>query len=64
MRSRLHVPRPPARPGEKPDFSYVGVSPAGAAARPDPNAPLSETEFLSREMVRVLDDNGRAVGPW
>jgi 2-oxoisovalerate dehydrogenase E1 component alpha subunit len=64
MRSRLHVPRPPARPGEKPDFSYVGVSPAGAAARPDPNAPLSETEFLSKEMVRVLDDNGRAVGPW
>lgn len=64
MRSRLHVPRPPARPGEKPDFSYVGVSPAGAAARPDPNASLSETEFLSREMVRVLDDNHRAVGPW
>lgn len=64
MRSRLHVPRPPARPGEKPDFSYVAVSPAGAAARPDPNAPLSETEFLSREMVRVLDDKHRAVGPW
>jgi len=64
MRSRLHVPRPPARPGEKPDFSYVSVSPAGAAARPDPNAPLSETEFLSKEMVRVLDDSGRAVGPW
>lgn len=64
MRSRLHVPRPPARPGEKPDFSYVAVSPAGAAARPDPNAPLSETEFLSKEMVRVLDDNHRAVGPW
>ncbi|GFE81743.1 2-oxoisovalerate dehydrogenase subunit alpha [Steroidobacter agaridevorans] len=64
MRSRLHVPRPPARPGEKPDFSYVAVSPAGAAARPDPNAPLNETEFLSREMVRVLDDKGRAVGPW
>lgn len=64
MRSRLHVPRPPARPGEKPDFSYVSVSPAGAAARPDPNAPLSETEYLSRDMVRVLDDNHRAVGPW
>ncbi len=64
MRSRLHVPRPPARPGEKPDFSYVGVSPAGAAARPDPNASLTDTEFLSREMVRVLDDNHRAVGPW
>jgi 2-oxoisovalerate dehydrogenase E1 component alpha subunit len=64
MRSRLHVPRSPARPGEKPDFSYVAISPAGAAARPDPNASLDETEFLSREMVRVLDDEHRAVGPW
>src|SRR5688572_12592647 len=64
MRSRLHVPRPPARPGEKPDFSYVAISPAGSAARPDPNAALAETESLSREMVRVLDDEHRAVGPW
>jgi 2-oxoisovalerate dehydrogenase E1 component alpha subunit len=64
MRSRLHVPRPPARPGEKPDFGYVAISPAGSAARPDPNAALTETESLSREMVRVLDENHRAVGPW
>jgi 2-oxoisovalerate dehydrogenase E1 component alpha subunit len=64
MRSRLHVPRPPARPGEKPDFSYVAISPAGAVARPDPNAALTETESLSRDMVRVLDENHRAVGPW
>jgi 2-oxoisovalerate dehydrogenase E1 component alpha subunit len=64
MRSRLHVPRPPARPGEKPDFNYVAISPAGSIARPDPNALLAETESLSREMVRVLDDKHRAVGPW
>jgi 2-oxoisovalerate dehydrogenase E1 component alpha subunit len=64
MRSRLHVPRPPARPGEKPDFSYVAISPAGSVARPDPNAALTETESLSRDMVRVLDENHRAVGPW
>lgn len=64
MRSRLHVPRPPARPGEAPDFSYVSVSPAGALARPDPNAPLAQTEDLATGMVRVLDDNDRAVGPW
>lgn len=64
MRSRLHVPRPPARPGEAPDFSYVAISPAGAVARPDPNAPLTETESLSKDMVRVLDDKHRAVGPW
>lgn len=64
MRSRLHVPRPPARPGEAPDFSYVSISPAGALARPDPNAPLAQTEDLATGMVRVLDDNDRAVGPW
>ena len=64
MRSRLHVPSPPARPGEKSDFSYVAISPAGTVARPDPNAALTETESLSREMVRVLDENHRAVGPW
>jgi 2-oxoisovalerate dehydrogenase E1 component alpha subunit len=64
MRSRLHVPRPPARPGEKSDFSYVAVSPAGSVARPDPNAALAETESLSRDMVGVLDENHRAVGPW
>jgi 2-oxoisovalerate dehydrogenase E1 component alpha subunit len=64
MRSRLHVPRPPARPGEAPDFSYVAISPAGAAARPDPNAPWAETESLSKSMVRVLDDKHRAVGQW
>jgi 2-oxoisovalerate dehydrogenase E1 component alpha subunit len=64
IRSRLHVPRPPARPGEAPDFSYVAISPAGAVARPDPKAPLSQTENLATELVRVLDDNHRAVGPW
>lgn len=64
MRSRLHVPHPPARPGDTPDFSYVALSPAGAVARPDPNAPLAELGHLSTELVRVLDDEHRAVGPW
>jgi len=64
MRSRLHVPRPPSRPGEAPDFSYVAISAAGSVARPDPNASLNDTESLSKDMVRVLDDKHRAVGPW
>ena len=64
MRSRLHVPRPPARPGEAPDFSYVSISPAGAVPRPDPTAPLQDTESLATSMVRVLDDKHRAAGPW
>lgn len=64
MRSRLHVPRPPARPGETPDFSYLSISPAGAVERPDANAPLAQTQSLATSMVRVLDEEHRAVGPW
>jgi len=62
--SRLHVPKTPARPGEAPDFGYLRLSAAGAVARPDPGAPMPETRYLSEELVRVLDDGHRAVGPW
>jgi len=31
---RLHVPEPPARPGQATDFSYLHVSPAGAVRKP------------------------------
>lgn len=64
MKPRLHVPHPPARPGETPDFSYVALSAAGAVARPDPNAPVAQLGALSTELVRVLDDEHRAIGPW
>jgi 2-oxoisovalerate dehydrogenase E1 component alpha subunit len=62
--SRLHLPSPPARPGEAPDFSYVQLSPAGAVARPEVNARARDIESLSVDLVRVLDDSGKAVGPW
>ena len=62
--SRLHVPRTPARPGEAPDFGYLKLSAAGKVTRPDTGAPALETRFLSEELVRVLDDGHRAVGPW
>lgn len=62
--SRLHVPHPPARPGEKPDFSYLEIPPAGHEPRPDTLAPALEIERLGTGMVRVLDEQGRAVGPW
>ena len=62
--SRLHIPHPPARPGDKPDFSYLETSPAGAVARPDVNARVRDIDHLAVELVRVLDDEHRAVGPW
>jgi 2-oxoisovalerate dehydrogenase E1 component alpha subunit len=45
--SRLHIPRPPARPGQTPDFSYLQTSPAGAMARPEVMAPFTDSEFLA-----------------
>lgn len=63
-KSRLHIPHPSARPGEAPDFSYLSLSDAGAVERPAVDAPASEIEFLAHELVRVLDDDGIARGPW
>lgn len=62
--SRLHVPAVPARPGERPDFSYVRLSPAGGAPRPPVDVAVQDTVPLAEDLVRVLDDDGRAVGPW
>ncbi len=62
--SRLHIPPSPARPGEPPDFSYLKTSPAGSVPRPETTAPLAQIEPLASELVRVLDDEGRAIGPW
>jgi 2-oxoisovalerate dehydrogenase E1 component alpha subunit len=63
-KSRLHLPRVPARPGETPDFNYVQLSPAGAVPRPEVNARARDMGSLSVELVRVLDEKGDAVGPW
>ena len=60
-KSRLHLPRVPARPGETPDFSYVQLSPAGAVPRPEVNARARDMSSLSVDLVRVLDDKGEAV---
>jgi 2-oxoisovalerate dehydrogenase E1 component alpha subunit len=63
-RSRLHIPKPHSRPGEAPDFGYLETSPAGAIRRPDVNARVRDIHELSVGLVRVLDEQHRAVGPW
>src|SRR5918995_1015029 len=60
----LHVPEPPFRPGDKPDFSKMTVPAAGSAPRPDVAAPAAETHPLTTALVRVLDEDDKAVGPW
>jgi 2-oxoisovalerate dehydrogenase E1 component alpha subunit len=61
---RLHVPEPSGRPGHETDFSYLHLSPAGEVARPPIDVSAAETSGLAHSLVRVLDDDGRAVGPW
>jgi 2-oxoisovalerate dehydrogenase E1 component alpha subunit len=61
---RLHVPEPSGRPGCVTDFSYLHVSPAGAVRRPPVDTTPSETNDLAYGLVRVLDEDGKAVGPW
>ena len=61
---RLHVPEPTGRPGCKTDFSYLSVSPAGSERRPPPDTAPADTADLATSLVRVLDDDGKAQGPW
>jgi 2-oxoisovalerate dehydrogenase E1 component alpha subunit len=60
----FRVPEPPARPGQEPDFSYVHVPPAGDVRRPDVGVAPADIHDLAAALIRVLDDEGRAVGPW
>ena len=61
---RLHIPESRFRPGDVPDFSYLEIPKAGDAPRPNPDAKASATRDLAYGLVRVLDDEGVAMGPW
>lgn len=60
----LHVPEPKYRPGDEADFSDLQIPAAGSAARPATDVHPSAIHDLAYGLVRVLDDDGRAVGPW
>ncbi len=60
----LHVPEPPFRPGDTPDFSSLKIPPAGDAARPDVTAAPADTHPLTMQLVRVLDEQHQAIDPW
>ena len=60
----LYVPEPGARPGDEPDFSHIPVPAAGSVPRPDFAARPDEMKDLAYTLVRVLDEQGNAVGAW
>lgn len=61
---KLHIPEPRFRPGDRVDFSYLDIPSAGVTRRPEPVACERDMRDLPYGLVRVLDDEGRAVGPW
>ena len=60
----LHVPEPKYRPGDTVDYSDLAISQAGAQPRPDEACAPAETHPLCDDLIRVLDDDHRAAGPW
>jgi len=60
----LRVPEPSGRPGDTPDFSHLKLDAPGAVARPDALSDHHDMRDMAFRLVRVLDDEGKAVGPW
>lgn len=63
-RLSLHVPEPEVRPGDTPDFSKVRIPKAGSVARPPVDADAEQIRDLAFSIIRVLNREGEAVGPW
>ncbi len=68
MRNRgtlsLRIPQPKHRPGDKPDFSSIIVPPVGALERPAIDARPRDLAPYAYSLIRVLDEDHHAVGPW
>ena len=60
----LHVPEPEVRPGGTPDFSDVTIPKAGSVRRPPTDVAPEEIRDLAFSIIRVLNRQGEAVGPW
>ena len=60
----LRIPEPLARPGQTASFGDLRLSAAGAVRRPEPDCAEIDMLDLAYSLVRVLDDDGTAVGPW
>jgi len=60
----LHIPEPKHRPGELADFSDLRLPKAGSVERP----PIATSAYAIRDLafglIRVLDEQGHASGPW
>ncbi|MEQ1707323.1 MAG: thiamine pyrophosphate-dependent enzyme [Terricaulis sp.] len=60
----LHIPAPRARPGDKPDFDGWTFPEPGATPRPAIDESAVELREYAYGLIRVLDMDGAALGPW
>ena len=60
----LHIPKPRARPGDKPDFSGWSFPEPGDTPKPDIDESAVEMRDYAYGLIRVLDMEGNALGPW
>ena len=60
----FHVPEPEVRHGGTPDFSRVPIPKAGSVARPPVDVDPRDIRDLAYSIIRVLNREGEAVGPW
>lgn len=61
---KFHIPEPKHRPGDEPDFSDIPIPAAGSLPRPDTSTPDDKLYDFPHGMIRVLDDEHKAVGEW
>jgi 2-oxoisovalerate dehydrogenase E1 component alpha subunit len=60
----LHIPQPTARPGDKPDFSGWTFPEPGETPRPDVDENAVAMRDYAYGLIRVMDMEGNAYGPW
>lgn len=60
----LHVPEPKGRPSDVADFSGVVIPAPDAIPMPDESVAPADIHALAFGLVRVLDDEGAAIGSW
>lgn len=60
----LHIPVPPARPGETPDFGRLHLARSTLTKMPDVGVDPRETHELAYGLIQALDQSGAAMQPW
>jgi len=61
---KLSFPHPPARPDQAPDFSGIRIPAAGSLVVPPLDITAQDCAPFAVGLIRVLDEEGNAVGPW